>query len=116
MKRGDVWWVELLPRSGSEQRGSRPAIVVSHDALNEVKTWRSIVVVPVTTSKQPVRRQLTVVPLAEGEGGLRQASVALCHQVTTLDRSEFIKRTGAVSTDTLEAVRQGLVVALDLHP
>ena len=116
MKRGEVWWVELLPRSGSEQRGRRPAIVVSHDALTGVDTWRSIVVVPITTSNRQARRNLTTVALDEGEGGLRQASFALCHQVTTLDRSKFIERTGTLSSETLELVRRGLVLALDLHP
>jgi len=50
MKRGGVYWAELIPRSGSERRGRRPVIVVSHDGFNETPGWRSIVVVPVSTS------------------------------------------------------------------
>lgn len=33
MKRGEVYWADLAPRSGSEQRGRRPVVVISHDAL-----------------------------------------------------------------------------------
>src|SRR5580658_697712 len=31
MKRGEVYWADLVPRSGSEQTGRRPVILVSHD-------------------------------------------------------------------------------------
>ena len=45
MKRGEVRWADLAPRSGSEQTGRRPVIVVSHDGFNETPTWKSIIVV-----------------------------------------------------------------------
>ena len=50
MKRGEVYWADLVPRSGSEQRGRRPVIVISHDAFNQTQGWRSIIVVPLSTS------------------------------------------------------------------
>jgi len=50
MKRGDVYWADLAPRSGSEQQGRRPVIIVSHDAFNQAQDWRSIIVVPISTS------------------------------------------------------------------
>lgn len=40
MRRGEVYRAELRPRSGSEQRGVRPVIVLSTDALNRISTWR----------------------------------------------------------------------------
>jgi mRNA interferase MazF len=116
VRRGEVWWVDLRPRSGSEQRGKRPAIVVSHDALNGVEAWRSIVVVPITTSRRQASRHLTTVPLKAGDGGLQRDSVALCHQVTTLDRGKFVERAGELDGDTRRAVDEGLAVALDLAP
>jgi len=42
MKRGEVHWADLVPRSGSEQTGRRPVIVVSHDAFNQTPAWRTI--------------------------------------------------------------------------
>src|SRR5680860_246501 len=114
MKRGDVFWVELEPRSGSEQRGRRPAIVVSHDGFNEVGTWRSVIVVPVSTSVRQARRGPTAVALKAGDGGLRTDSVALCHQVTTLDRGKFVEQVGRLSEQAVDAVDEGLRIALDL--
>jgi mRNA interferase MazF len=86
LRRGDVYWAELRPRSGSEQRGRRPVIVVSHQIFNDAEAWRSIIVVPCSTSTAQRRRAATVVPLPRGMGALPESSVALCHQVTTLDR------------------------------
>src|SRR5207249_904210 len=51
LRRGQTWWATLVPRSGSEQQGTRPVIVVSHDAFNAVAGWRSVIVVPVSSSK-----------------------------------------------------------------
>jgi mRNA interferase MazF len=89
-------------------------IVVSHDGFNETATWRSVIVVPVSTSDAQARRGLTAVALAEGAGGLRAPSVALCHQVTTLDRAKLTERLGVLPRAALTDVEAGLRAALDL--
>ena len=66
MKRGEIYWADLAPRSGSEQQGNRPVIVISHDAFNEVPSWRSVIVVPVSTSASQARRGPTAVLLERG--------------------------------------------------
>ena len=114
MKRGDVFWADLAPRSGSEQTGRRPVIVVSHDGFNRVEQWRSIIVVPLSTSPAQRRRGPTAVPLPKGAAGLRKESVALCHQVTTLDRAKLTKRIGALPAQILREVEEGLKAAMDL--
>ena len=114
MKRGDVFWAELSPRSGSEQRGRRPVIVVSHDGFNETAGWRSVIVVPVSTSDAQARRGPSAVALPEAAGGLRKPGVALCHQVTTLDRGTLAEQTGALAPDLMARVDEGLRAALDL--
>lgn len=114
MTRGEVWWADLEPRSGSEQRGRRPVVVVSHDAFNDAPGWRSVIVVPLSTSAAQARRGPTAVGFASGAGGLVQASVALCHQVTTLDRAKLTERAGALSSLELAALEDGLRAALDL--
>jgi mRNA interferase MazF len=109
-----VFLATLAPRSGSEERGQRPVIVVSHDAFNQAPGWRSVIVVPISTSSAQARRGATAVPLSRGAGGLERDSVALCHQVTTLDRVKLTKRLGALPEAELEAVGEGLRIAQDL--
>jgi mRNA interferase MazF len=116
MKRGEVFWAELRPRSGSEQTGARPVIVVSHDGFNEAPGWRSVIVVPLTTSETQARRGPTAISLPAGTGGLKRGGVALCHQVTTLDRGKLTERVGSLPSAALARVEDGLRAALDLSP
>jgi len=114
MKRGDVYWADLVPRSGSEQTGRRPVIVLSHDGFNQTPGWRSIIVVPISTSLRQGRRGPTVVELPSSSAGLPKTSLVVCHQVTTLDRAKLTKRIGSLAPESLGAVEQGLKAAMDL--
>ena len=90
-------------------------IIVSHDAFNETPGWNSMIVVPISTSAAQMRRGPTAVLLPSGAAGLRRESVALCHQVTTLDRAKLVERTGELPGSALRAVEAGLRAALDLE-
>jgi mRNA-degrading endonuclease toxin of MazEF toxin-antitoxin module len=114
MTRGEVWWADLAPRSGSEQRGRRPVIVVSHDAFNRTSGWRSVIVVPLSTAATQARRGPTAVPLPRGTAGLPRGNVALCHQVTTLDRAKLHSSVGTLPLPRLAEVEAGLKAAMDL--
>jgi len=115
MKRGDVYWADLVPRSGSEQTGRRPVVLVSHEAFNQTPGWRSIIVVPISTSTSQARRGPTVIEIPGGLASLTRTSVAVCHQVTTLDRAKLTKRIGTLSPEVLSEVESGLKAAMDLN-
>ena len=112
MKRGDVYWADLSPRSGSEQDGRRPVIIVSDDGFNLARGWRSISVVPVSTGRQTVNVP-SVVPLG-GALGLDDASAAIAHQVTTIDRGKLKRRLGALPAVLLSEVDEALRASLGL--
>ncbi|MBF0492260.1 MAG: type II toxin-antitoxin system PemK/MazF family toxin [Deltaproteobacteria bacterium] len=58
MKRGDIYWANIWPRSGSEQGGKRPVLLISNDEFNQHKNWRSIIIIPLSTSsKQAMQRK-----------------------------------------------------------
>jgi len=113
ISRGDVVWVRLEPRSGSEQRGTRPAVVVSNDVFNHNARWNSLMAVPCTTSRLQGARPATVVELPRRLTGLREDGFAICHQITTLDRSKFGTKTGALDQATLARIEDGIRLALD---
>jgi mRNA-degrading endonuclease toxin of MazEF toxin-antitoxin module len=114
MNKGDVYWADLASRSGAEQTGRRPVVVVSHDGFNESPNWRSIIVVPLSTSESQAKRGFTAIEIPGGAAGLTKTSVAVCHQVTTLDRAKLIKRIGALTSALLHEVETGLKAAMDL--
>ena len=114
MRRGEVHWADLVPRSGSEQTGRLPVLIVSHDGFNQTPGWKSIIVVPLSISASQGTRGPTVVEIPAGAGGLSKTSFAVCHQVTTLDRSKLSKKVGSLPGGVLEEVELGLKAAMDL--
>jgi mRNA interferase MazF len=106
--RGEVWFVALDP---TEQAKTRPCVVVQRDAAN--RQARTTVVVPLTDATG--QHASIVKPLLPaGEGGLRKDSLALCHQIRTVDRLRLVRKTGTLGKDALHAVGVGLVQILDL--
>ena len=89
-------------------------IVMSHDGFNETPAWRSIIVVPISTSASQGKRGPTVIEVPGGTGGLPRTSFAVCHQVTTLDRSKVTRKIGALPAEILREVEEGLKAAMDL--
>jgi mRNA interferase MazF len=114
MKRGEVYWAMLAPRSGSEQQGRRPVIIVSRDGFNRASGWRSVIVVPISTSTSQAGRGPTAVLLPAKSGGLKKTSIAVCHQVTTLNRAKLEKLIGEISKGLMQQVDSGIKAALDL--
>ena len=114
MRRGDVWWATLQPRSGSEQTGRRPVVVLSHDSFNQTPNWNSVIVVPCSTSAPQARRTPTVVTLAQGIAGLTQDCVAVCHQITTLDRNKLQHQIGYLPDAELRAIELAVLNAIDI--
>lgn len=114
MRRGDVYWADLVPRSGSEQTGRRLVILLSHDGFNQTPGWRSVIVVPISTSASQGRRGPTVVEIPARTAGLPKSSLALCHQMTTLDRAKLTQKSGTLPPAILREIEIGLKAAMDL--
>jgi mRNA interferase MazF len=109
MVRGEIYFMDLAPRTGSEQKGRRPCVVVSHDAFSSNPQWRSVTVVPFTSAERWRRDSPTTVTFERGECGLSKACVALAHQVTTLDKGKIVTPTvGRLTAEKLEALDRAL--------
>ncbi len=50
--RGEVWLFDLNPKKGREQKGVRPCLVVSTDALNR-SNFGTVIICPITTTERP---------------------------------------------------------------
>lgn len=90
-------------------------IVVSHNGFNQAANWRSIIVVLITTSQSQMRQGPTAIRLPAGIASLAVDSIALCHQVTTLDRSKLTECIGDLPPSLLASVDAGLKAALSLQ-
>jgi mRNA-degrading endonuclease toxin of MazEF toxin-antitoxin module len=88
---------------------------VSHDGFNQTPGWRSVIVVPISTSSSQGKRGPTVIGIPGGTASLPKPSFAVCHQVTTLDRAKLTKRLGTLPSESLREVEDGLKAAMDLE-
>ncbi|WP_306547404.1 type II toxin-antitoxin system PemK/MazF family toxin [Desulfobulbus sp.] len=79
-KRGDIVWTDFDPTAGHEQKGKRPALVLSPEPFN--KKMLLALVAPITSR---VRGHAFEVSLQ----GQKVSGVVLCQQVKTID---FVER------------------------
>ena len=98
--------MDLDPTRGSEIRKTRPAVVLSADALNRAR--RTVVVVPLSTGPTP-RPPLVVATASAGEG-----SVAVCDQVRAVDKMRLTRRVGQLATADLRAIEDSIRIVLGL--
>ena len=49
--RGELWMIDLNPKKGREQKGVRPCLIVSTDALNRSE-FGTVILCPITTTER----------------------------------------------------------------
>jgi len=96
LKRGEIWWIDLDPTRGSEIKKTRPAVILTVDALNKAR--RTVVVVPLSSSAQP--RPPIVVSLPSTGNN----SVAVCDQIRAVAKERLIEKIGVLSAPDLLAI------------
>jgi mRNA interferase MazF len=99
--RWDVFWADLEPGVGSEQRGvSRPVIVVSNDGFN---AHFPLVTVVSLTKREGKKRKVYdfEVLLPKGIVTPEHASIAMPQQVRTISKLRLLDRIGALEDEEL---------------
>ena len=106
VRRGDIWWVTLDPTPGGEIRKTRPAVVLTANALNRAR--RTVVIVPLSTGPEP-RPPIVVSTPSAGPG-----AVAVCDQLRAVDKRRLTRPLGRLSATDLSTVENGIRRVLDL--
>ena len=75
--RGDIVWLEFNPRTGSEQAGRRPALVISPKSYNQ-KVGLSLFC-PITSQVKGYPFEVAI------PNNLKISGVILCDQIKSLD-------------------------------
>lgn len=104
---------ELDPVRDSEQRGERPVLIVSHEAINESLTM--VTVLPLTTFRSGRRIYSTEVFLPAKKAGQPNDSVIMAHQIRTISKGRIKRSYGYLEDEELrEKVRSAMRTHLDL--
>lgn len=104
---GELVLVDLDPTRGTEQRGRRPALIISSD--HTAVMTRRVIVCPITRNVEPWPTKVILPPGSAVQGAV------LVDQVRSLDRDARILRSlGEVSEDLLLEVRGKLAPLLGI--
>jgi mRNA interferase MazF len=112
MKRGEICLVDFDPSRGSEADKSRPAVIVSNDAVNITaeRLGRGVItVVPITSRTATVHPFQVMLPAKST--GLSRNSKAQAEQA----RSVSVERLGRVIGVLTQELQEELDDALRLH-
>lgn len=112
VRRGDVFSVDFEPVRGSEQGKVRPALIIQNDFGN--RSGRTVIVAAITTGE--TARFRVNVEIKTPEGGLRNNSLVLLHQLLTIDKSRLGHYWGHLSPATMRKVDEALKISLGLIP
>ena len=105
---GDIIFLNFDPQIGHEQRGRRPALVVSNNTFN---SFTSIAVVcPITNTNRQIPIHVSL------DNRTKTTGVVMCDQVKSLDinmrNAEFVEK---ISEDILEEVIDILVGFVEIE-
>ncbi len=98
MKRYEIRWTALDPTQGAEMAKTRPAVIVSLDALNQ--RLQTVTVCPLTSEFHPTWRSRLRVRC-----GGRPAEVAV-DQIRTVSTVRLGDKIGSLSKDEAAALRR----------
>jgi mRNA interferase MazF len=108
IKRGDVFWIDFDPSKATEIKKRRPALIVSHDVMNEYSS--RVIVAPITSQlKKVFSFELEI----KGTAGIK--GKILLDQLRTVDKSRLEKKMGALTIQELQEVNAIIKLVLGLE-
>jgi len=103
----DIYYCAMDPAQGSEQRGTRPVLVISNDVVNHLLPVSTVL--PLSSFKPGDKVYPSEVSLSTGITGLQKDSVAMVQQVRTVSHSRLKSLVGRLEDeDAREEVREAI--------
>lgn len=110
MKQREIWNIYFDPTVGSEQKGNRPAVVVSGNTLNN--NLEVVWVCPISSSIHNFQGNPILVP--DKNNGLTKESEVIVFHLRAVSKKRFKKRIGEISKDQMEQIILTINDILDL--
>lgn len=109
--RGDIWLVNLDPTIGAEIKKTRPAVLISSDAVGKLPIK---LIVPITDWKDYFAGNLWHVRIdPDTRNGLSKPSAADALQVRAVDHRRLVKRLGRLSAQQVEDVAAAVAAIVE---
>jgi mRNA interferase MazF len=112
MKRGEIWRINLDPSIGAEIRKTRPALIISADAIGALPLR---VVMPITGWKDKFAQATWLVHLKpDSLNNLDKPSAADAFQVRSVPETRFVDLLGTVAAADIARVEEAVRIVLGL--
>ena len=99
IERWEIWLVNLDPVIGSEQGKTRPVLILSATALNQILPV--VNALPITSRKPNRRIYPNEALIPANTAGLTSESIVLCFQIRTLDKKRLVRKFGRLDDENL---------------
>jgi len=104
MKQAEIWYADLNPVKGSEQKGYRPVVIISGNLLN--KYLNIVIVCPLTTKIKNYKGNPVLNP--DEKNGLKKPSEILIFHIRSISKGRLVKKIGKITEEELEMLKKGL--------
>ena len=110
-QRGDIYFIRLDSSTGSEQSGTRPAVILQNDVGN---TYSPTLIVATLTSKTEKKAMQPTHCLVVPEG--LKPSIVQAEQIFTIDKSRVQNFAGHLTPEEMSRVDDAVKISLALNP
>ena len=110
-QRGDIYFIRLGSGTGSEQSGTRPAVILQNDVGNAYSP--TLIVAPLTSKTEKKAAQPTHC-LVESEK--LEPSIVQAEQIFTIDKSRVQNFVGHLTPEEMSRVDDAVKISLALNP
>jgi mRNA interferase MazF len=108
MKQREIWLADLNPVKGSEQKGIRPVVIISGNAMND--NLGICIVCPLSSK---IKNYAGCLVLKKDEQkGLDHDSEIIAFQVRTISKERLLNKKGEITKQQLEILKKGLFEVL----
>lgn len=111
VKRGEIYFADLSPISGSEQNGIRPVLVLQNDRGNNCST--TTIVAALTRSISKIKNRQPTHVLIKNCGSQKRA-VVLLEQLRTIDQKRLHKHIKTLNENEMKKVDRAIKISLGL--
>ena len=109
--RGDLYYADLGLGIGSEQKGTRPVVIIQNNVGNK---HSPTVIIAAITSKANIKAKLPTHDSLQPGNGLALPSLVLLEQIRTVDKRRLSDYIGRLEEKHIQGINHALAISIGL--
>lgn len=111
--RGEIYYIDFGEGIGSEQKGTRPALVVQNNIGNKFST--TTIVAAITTKEKNREKHIPTHYALGGICGLKKRSVVLLEQIRTVEKNRITGYIGKLTDNQMKEIDNLIHISFGLN-